>query len=301
MKRKFVFIGDTDSINLELVYNSFTYIKDKVEYILIGNIKDAIRYLNKIKSKININEIYNPIEFQNYNPNNLNFYNIDNVSKKKFKNLINQIKISNFLSKTSGYDLVTLPINKSLFKKEMEFIGMTEYLGFINKKNTFMLMHGDKFSAIPLTTHVNLNDVKNFLNRSFINKSLNEIIKQINRKIYRLNIKSIKFLCYNPHCGESETIGNEDKIISDCISNFKKILGPYSADSAFRQLDNCNSLFISMYHDQALIPFKIINKKSINFTMGLDYRRLSPTHGTANNIKYKNIANISSYLACMEY
>ncbi len=301
MKRKFVFIGDTDSINLELVYNSFTYIKDKVEYILIGNIKDAIRYLNKIKSKININEIYNPIEFQNYNPNNLNFYNIDNVSKKKFKNLINQIKISNFLSKTSGYDLVTLPINKSLFKKEMEFIGMTEYLGFINKKNTFMLMHGDKFSAIPLTTHVNLNDVKNFLNRSFINNSLNEIIKQINRKIYRLNIKSIKFLCYNPHCGESETIGNEDKIISDCISNFKKILGPYSADSAFRQLDNCNSLFISMYHDQALIPFKIINKKSINFTMGLDYRRLSPTHGTANNIKYKNIANISSYLACMEY
>ena len=301
MKRKFVFIGDTDSINLELVYNSFTYIKDKVEYILIGNIKDAIRYLNKIKSKININEIYNPIEFQNYNPNNLNFYNIENVSKKKFKNLINQIKISNFLSKTSGYDLVTLPINKSLFKKEMEFIGMTEYLGFINKKNTFMLMHGDKFSAIPLTTHVNLNDVKNFLNRSFINNSLNEIIKQINRKIYRLNIKSIKFLCYNPHCGESETIGNEDKIISDCISNFKKILGPYSADSAFRQLDNSNSLFISMYHDQALIPFKIINKKSINFTMGLDYRRLSPTHGTANNIKYKNIANISSYLACMEY
>ena len=301
MKRKFVFIGDTDSINLELVYNSFTYIKDKVEYILIGNIKDAIRYLNKIQSKININEIYNPIEFQNYNPNNLNFYNIDNVSKKKFKNLINQIKISNFLSKTSGYDLVTLPINKSLFKKEMEFIGMTEYLGFINKKNTFMLMHGDKFSAIPLTTHVNLNDVKNFLNRRFINNSLNEIIKQINRKIYRLNIKSIKFLCYNPHCGESETIGNEDKIISDCISNFKKILGPYSADSAFRQLDNCNSLFISMYHDQALIPFKIINKKSINFTMGLDYRRLSPTHGTANNIKYKNIANISSYLACMEY
>ena len=261
MKRKFDFIGDTDSINLELVYNSFTYIKDKVEYILIGNIKDAIRYLNKIKSKININEIYNPIEFQNYNPNNLNFYNIDNVSKKKFKNLINQIKISNFLSKTSGYDLVTLPINKSLFKKEMEFIGMTEYLGFINKKNTFMLMHGDKFSAIPLTTHVNLNDVKNFLNRSFINNSLNEIIKQINRKIYRLNIKSIKFLCYNPHCGESETIGNDDKIISDCISNFKKILGPYSADSAFRQLDNCNSLFISMYHDQALIPFKIINKK----------------------------------------
>ena len=56
-----------------------------------------------------------------------------------------------------------------------------------------------------------------------------------------------------------------------------------------------------MYHDQALIPFKILNKKGINLTLGLNYRRLSPAHGTANDIKFKNIADISSYLACMEY
>ena len=55
-----------------------------------------------------------------------------------------------------------------------------------------------------------------------------------------------------------------------------------------------------MYHDQALIPFKILNQKGINLTMGLNYRRLSPAHGTANDIKFKNIADVSSYLACME-
>ena len=55
-----------------------------------------------------------------------------------------------------------------------------------------------------------------------------------------------------------------------------------------------------MYHDQALIPFKILNKKGINLTLGLNYRRLSPAHGTANDIKFKNIADISSYLACMK-
>ena len=84
------------------------------------------------------------------------------------------------------------------------------------------------------------------------------------------------------------------------ISNFKKISGPYPADSAFNNLENNNSLFISMYHDQALIPFKILNRKGINLTMGLEYRRLSPAHGTAKDIKFKNIADISSYLACME-
>ena len=56
-----------------------------------------------------------------------------------------------------------------------------------------------------------------------------------------------------------------------------------------------------MYHDQALIPFKILNKKGINLTLGLNYRRLSPTHGTANDIKFMDRADISSYLACMQY
>ena len=55
-----------------------------------------------------------------------------------------------------------------------------------------------------------------------------------------------------------------------------------------------------MFHDQALIPFKILNLRGINLTLGLKYR-LSPAHGTANDIKFKNKADITSYMACMEY
>ena len=46
MKKKFVFIGDTDSINLELIQKSHKLLKKKVKYILIGNIKDIYKYLN---------------------------------------------------------------------------------------------------------------------------------------------------------------------------------------------------------------------------------------------------------------
>ena len=300
MKKKFVFIGDTDSINLEIVQKSHKLLKNKVKYILIGNIKDIYKYLKKIKSNLIINEIINPLDFENYNHNCLNLFNIENISKKKYLNLINQIQISNNLSNISKIDLVTLPINKALFKKEIKFIGMTEYLAKINNKNTFMLMYGEKFSVIPATTHINLSDVKKFLNKKNLDRFLNEIIIQISKKIYNLNFKSIKFLCYNPHCGESNTIGLEDKIIAKSISKFKKITGPYSADSAFKNINLKNLLFISMYHDQALIPFKILNQKGINITIGLNYRRLSPAHGTANDIKFKNIADITSYLACME-
>ena len=55
-----------------------------------------------------------------------------------------------------------------------------------------------------------------------------------------------------------------------------------------------------MYHDQVLIPFKILNKKGINLTLGLNYRRLSPAHGTALDIKYKNISDNTSYIECMK-
>ena len=300
MKKKFVFIGDIDSINLEIVIKSHRLLKNKVQYILLGNISDVYKYLKKLQSNLDINEIINPLDFENYKPDSLNLFNIENISKIKFQNLINQLNISNYLSNKLKIDLVTLPINKALFKKEMIFTGMTEYLAKINKKNTFMLMYGEKFSVIPITTHINLNDVKKFLNKKYLDRILKEIIFQTQRKIYQLNIKSIKFLCYNPHCGEDNTIGPEDKIISKLISKFKKITGPYSADSAFKNLNDKDLLFISMYHDQALIPFKLLNQKGINLTLGLNYRRLSPAHGTAKDIKFKNIADISSYVACMQ-
>jgi len=300
LKKKFVFIGDTDSINLEIVQKSHKLLKNKVKYILIGNIKDIYKYFKKIKSNLNINEIINPIDFENYDRNSLNLFNIENISKKKYLNLINQIQISNYLSNKSKIDLVTLPINKALFKKEIEFTGMTEYLAKINNKYTFMLMHGENFSVIPITTHINLKEVKKFLNKKNLDNFLNEIISQTSKKIYNLNFKVIRFLCYNPHCSEDNTIGIEDRIIANSISKYKKISGPYSADSAFKNLNIKNLLFISMYHDQALIPFKILNQEGINITMGLNYRRLSPAHGTAKDIKFKNIADITSYLACMK-
>ena len=267
---------------------------------MFGNINELSKYMRSLRSNLIINEIYDPINFNNFNKSKLNIFNIENIYNNKYRNLLNQINIANHMSSVSKIDLVTLPINKSIFKKKLVFNGMTEYLAEINKSNTKMIMHGEKFSIIPLTTHINLKEVNKFVNKNIIQNSLKEILKQIKNKNYQLKFKKIKFLCFNPHCGEDNTLGYEDRIISECISKFKKISGPYAADSAFNNISN-KTLFISMYHDQALIPFKIINKRGINLTLGLNYRRLSPAHGTAKDIKFKNIADVSSYRACMEF
>ena len=297
--KKYVFLGDTNSINIEIIIKSHAFLKEKLQYLIIGNKSELKEYINKIKSKIKINEIFDPINFYDYKKNKINIFNIEDIHRDKYKNLLNQINLANKLSSHTKYDLVTMPINKSVIKKKLKFIGMTEYLGKLNNCETTMLMYGENFSVIPLTTHINLKDVNKYLNKIEIKKKLELIMSLLKLRKYNFNFKEIKFLCFNPHCGEDNTLGNEDKILNHLIKkNFKKISGPYAADSAFNNYKK-NTLYISTYHDQALIPYKIINKKGFNLTLGLSYLRLSPTHGTAENIKFKNQSDNSSYLACM--
>ena len=300
MKKKFVFIGDTDSINIEIIVKSHKHIKNKIRYILIGDKGEFIKYFSKLSSNLKINSVSDPISFFDYDKESLNFFDIQNVSKKKCSNLINQINFSNHLSSKSKIDLITMPINKSLLKKNIDFVGMTEYLGHINNKKTTMLMYGNKFSVIPLTTHINLKDINLSINKNFLYKNLNDILNNIKKKIYNLSFNEIKFLCYNPHCSENQTLGLEDNIIYNSVKKFKYVKGPVPADSAFKNI-YLKTLFISMYHDQVLIPYKILNKKSFNLTLGLNYRRLSPAHGTATDIKFQNKADITSYLECMNF
>jgi len=299
LKKKYVFLGDLNSVNVELIAKSHTKLRNKVNYILIGNRSKIQLYLKRIKSVLPLNEILDPLSFNNYKKNFLNIFNVDDTSKENYKNLLNQINISNRISNYTKHDLITMPINKSLFKKKIKFNGMTEYLGKLNNKKTVMLMHGENFSVVPYTTHIELKKVKSYLKKNLIIEFLNNLNEFISLKKYNLNFKYIKFLCHNPHCGENETLGKDDLNIKKLLNSYKKIVGPFPADSAFQTI-NKNSLFISTYHDQALIPFKILNKKGVNLTLGLNYRRISPAHGTAADIKYKNIANNSSYLKCMQ-
>ena len=59
--------------------------------------------------------------------------------------------------------------------------------------------------------------------------------------------------------------------------------------------------FICMYHDQALIPFKALNfDTGVNVTLGLPKVRTSVDHGTAFDIAWKGIADVSSLRSAVE-
>ena len=51
-----------------------------------------------------------------------------------------------------------------------------------------------------------------------------------------------------------------------------------------------------MYHDQGLIPFKLLAMDSgVNVTTGLPIVRTSPDHGTAHDIAGRGIADSQSF------
>ena len=67
--------------------------------------------------------------------------------------------------------------------------------------------------------------------------------------------------------------------------------------------DDCEyDCYIAMYHDQGLIPIKLLEKESsVNTTIGLDVLRTSPAHGTAFDIAGKNMASSNSMISAIEF
>ncbi len=120
----------------------------------------------------------------------------------------------------------------------------------------------------------------------------------------------IAVLGLNPHAGDSGVLGSEEfEIIEPAIKRAKDenilAFGPFPADGFFgsESLNKFDGI-LAMYHDQGLVPFKLMSfKEGVNFTAGLPYVRTSPAHGTAYEIAGKDTASCDSfrhaiYLAC---
>jgi 4-hydroxythreonine-4-phosphate dehydrogenase len=169
-----------------------------------------------------------------------------------------------------------------------------------------MLFLSEKLNAGLLTIHTPISKVSKLISKERIIKSINILNSTAIRDLGIPNPK-IAVLGLNPHAGENGLIGNEEeKIIKPAIKSLQKkinVTGPFVPDAfwgnkAYKKFD----MILGMYHDQVLIPFKLLNFNSgVNFTAGLNLIRTSPDHGTAYDIAGLNKANESSLLQSYEY
>ena len=110
----------------------------------------------------------------------------------------------------------------------------------------------------------------------------------------------------NPHNSEYKKNSEEIKIIIPAIKKLKKfkinLNGPYSSDTIFINDYKKFDVIVGMYHDQVLSPFKALFKyDAINMTLGLNYIRVSPDHGTASDLIKKNKASAESLQKCFDF
>lgn len=203
------------------------------------------------------------------------------------------------------YDaLVTMPVSKAaLYLADWEYPGHTEMLAArCNIQTPLMILCTRDIRITLATIHEAISDVPGLINEDSLIESLNLFNNSLS-KDFGIDKPKIAVLSLNPHAGEAGSMGKEEiEIISPAIEKCKDealmAYGPYPADGFFAHGEYKNfDGILAMYHDQGLIPLKILAQGGgINFTGGLPIVRTSPDHGTAFQIAGKNIAESNSVL-----
>lgn len=202
--------------------------------------------------------------------------------------------------------LITAPISKLAFNLAgIPFPGHTELLAEWSGSKKFLMMFlSKKMNAALLTIHEPLAGIPHLLTKEKLKESL-EIVTSALKKDLNIPEPKIAVLGLNPHAGESGLIGKEEElIVKPVLKSFNKnVDGPFSPDAFFGSNKFYNyDLILGMYHDQVLIPFKMINFSSgVNYTAGLKIVRTSPDHGVAYDIAWQNSADERSIYEAYKY
>ncbi len=203
--------------------------------------------------------------------------------------------------------IVTAPLTKAgIHLAGYKYQGHTDFLAEISNtpKHAMMLSTGN-LRVLLVTHHQSILSVPNSLSTEKIVEKI-ELAYECGKK---LNIESPKIaVCaLNPHAGENCAFGDEEiRIISPAIKKLREnkinVTGPYPSDTLFYRAANGEFDFVvAMYHDQGLIPVKLIGfENGVNTTLGLPFVRTSPDHGSAYDIAGKGIANPESMISAIE-
>lgn len=197
--------------------------------------------------------------------------------------------------------LVTGPLSKKVTStlpgKELGHTGI--FRRVFPKHDLFMAFVGRDFHVLLATDHIPLAKVEPQLLKSGLAPVLKSAFD-----LRRLlgSQKPIAVLGLNPHAGEKSLIGKAESVLfRKNTAALKKYHahGPIVPDAAFLKTNRARySLFVCLYHDQGLIPFKMHHGQDsgVHLTMGLPFVRTSVDHGTAEDLYNKNKANPASML-----
>jgi 4-hydroxythreonine-4-phosphate dehydrogenase len=207
-----------------------------------------------------------------------------------------------------GDAIVTAPISKaSIARAGARWPGHTEMLAeLVGGGRPVMMLVGGRLKVVPLTVHLPLSAVPERISGELVLHGLTVTHGALS-KYFGLHKARIAVAGLNPHAGEGGLFGDEESriirpAIERAIAQGIQALGPFPGDTVFRRaVEGEFDAVLGMYHDQALIPIKVLDfDRAVNVTLGLPIVRTSVDHGTAYDLAGKGVASAGSMIAALE-
>jgi 4-hydroxythreonine-4-phosphate dehydrogenase len=225
--------------------------------------------------------------------------------------------------------IVTAPIAKSAWKAAgYHYPGQTERLAEKAGSNRFGMLFvaesphtGWMLRTLLATTHIPLRQVPDALTPELLTLKL-ELLIECLQQDFGLSAPQIAIAGLNPHSGEQGQLGHEEQAwlgrwLQQMQQRFPQVelqgLVPpdtlwvrpgqawYGATTAGQPLAKAHDAYLTLYHDQGLIPVKLMAfDRAVNTTIGLPFVRTSPDHGTAFDIAGQGIADATSFKSALQ-
>ncbi len=164
-----------------------------------------------------------------------------------------------------------------------------------------MMLVGGPLRVVLVTRHLPLKAVPGKISKKRIEEAILLTDREL-RKSFGIQRPRLVVCGLNPHAGEAGYLGTEEiRMIAPAVRSAQlktksRITGPLSPDALFHEAYRGRyDAEICMYHDQGLIPLKMISRgHGVNVTLGLPFVRTSPDHGTGYDIAGRFIADPGS-------
>ena len=205
--------------------------------------------------------------------------------------------------------LVTAPVAKAqMYAIGFSHPGQTEFIAErcgIASANAVMMLIGPTLRAVPITTHMPLRDVSDYVTVELIVAKARATDRGLTRN-FGIDRPRLAIAGFNPHAGEQGAIGREEiDLIIPALEILRgegiDIVGPLASDTMFHARARVQyDCALCLYHDQALIPLKTLHfDEGVNMTLGLPIVRTAPDHGTAFGIAGQNKAHPGAMIAAI--
>ncbi|MDR1397376.1 MAG: 4-hydroxythreonine-4-phosphate dehydrogenase PdxA [Desulfarculales bacterium] len=204
--------------------------------------------------------------------------------------------------------MTTAPVSKEYLNLAgYRYAGHTEMLAELaGGAKAVMMMAGPLLKVSLLSTHVPLRRAEEFIRPENIDYTCRTTWQWLNR-YWGYENPRLAVAAFNPHAGENGLLGREEQnlirpAVEALAGEGMDIKGPLAADALFWRVLKYGEFdaVVCMYHDQGLIPFKMIHfEDGVNVSLGLPFIRTSPDHGTAFDLAGQGRADGGSMKAAV--